>query len=105
VLVDAPADLTLGIATPSTSDQDLVVAGYALAGVDRAALDEVLATFPEEVWSRTRIGALEVLASVRGDAGRQTWLWTGALPTGDAVLYQVDSTNGTLAREVIEAIG
>ena len=43
--------------------------------------------------------------SVRGEGGRHTWLWSGALPNGDAVLYQVDSTNGTLAREVIDAIG
>ncbi|MET0771819.1 MAG: hypothetical protein ABWZ82_01945 [Candidatus Limnocylindrales bacterium] len=105
VLVDAPADLTLAIGTPADSDQDLVVAAFALAGVDRAELDAVLGTFPEEVWSRSRLGPLEVLVSVRGDGGRHTWLWSGALPTGDAVLYQVDSTNGTLAREVIGAVG
>jgi hypothetical protein len=105
VLVDAPADLTLAIATPSNIDQDLVVAAYALAGVDQAALDEVLATFPEEVWTRDRLGPTEVLTSVRGEGGRRTWLWSGALPNGDAVLYQVDSSNGTLAREVIESIG
>jgi hypothetical protein len=104
VLVDAPADLTLAIGVPSASDQDLLVAGYALAGVDQTALDEVLDSFPDEVWTRSRIGPVEVLVSVRGEGGRHTWLWSGALPNGDAVLYQVDSTNGTLAREVIDAI-
>ena len=43
--------------------------------------------------------------SVRGEGGRHTWLWSGALPDGDAVLYQVDSTNGALAREAVDAIG
>ena len=105
VLVDAPADLTLAIATPSDSDQDLVVAAYALAGVDKAALDEVLETFPPEVWTHDRLGPMEVLVSVRGDGGRRTWLWSGELANGDAVLYQADSTNGTLAREVVAAIG
>jgi hypothetical protein len=104
VLVDAPADLTLGIAVPGTSEQDLVIAAYALAGVPQAALDEVIATFPDEVWTRTRLGALEVLASVRGEGGRRTWLWTGALPNGDAVLYQVDATNATLARAAARAV-
>lgn len=104
VLVDAPADLTLGIAVPVTSVQDLVIAGYALSGVSQQALDEVLATFPEEVWARTRLGTLDVLVSVRGGGGRRTWLWTGALPDGDAVLYQVDATNATLARAAARAV-
>lgn len=104
VLVDAPADLTLGIAVPGTSEQDLVIAAYALAGVPQAALDEVIATFPDEVWTRTRLGSLEVLASVRGEGGRRTWLWMGALPNGDAVLYQVDATNATLARAAARAV-
>lgn len=105
VLVDAPADLTVAIGVPSTTEQDLVVAAFALGGVDRGALDEVLETFPPEVWTRDRLGPTEVLVSVQGDAGRRTWLWSGALPNGDAVLYQVDSTNGTLARVVIDAVG
>lgn len=105
VLIDAPADLTLAIAVPSTSSQDLLLAGYALSGVDPAALDAVLATFPEEVWGRSRLGALPVLVSVRGEGGRTTWLWSGALPDGDAVLYQVDATNAPLARAAISAVG
>jgi hypothetical protein len=105
VLVDTPADLTLAIGVPATSDRDVLVAAYALSGVDRAALDDVLDTFPEEVWTRDRLGAREVLVSVRGDGGRRTWLWSGTLPNGDAVLYQVDSTNGTLARQVIDSVG
>ena len=80
VLVDAPADLTLAIGTPSDSDQDLVVAAFALADIDQAALDQVLCTFPEEVWSRTRVGSVGALVSVRGEGGRHTWLWSGALP-------------------------
>lgn len=105
VLIDTPADLTLAIGVPATSEQDLLVAAYALTGVDLAALDEVLETFPEEVWTRDRLGTRAVLVSVRGDGGRRTWLWSDALPNGDAVLYQVDSTNATLAREVIDSVG
>ncbi len=104
VLVDVPADLTLAFAVPATSEQDLLLAAYALAGVSQAALDEVVATFPDDVWTRTRIGSIETLASVRGDGGRRTWLWTGALPNGDAVLYQLDATNAPLARAAIRAI-
>lgn len=105
VLLGAPADLTLAIGVPADSDQDLLVAGYALAGVGQPALDDVLATFPEELWARSRLGSREVLVSVRGEDGRHTWLWTGALPDGDAVLYQVDATNAPLARAVIDATG
>jgi hypothetical protein len=105
VLLDAPADLTLAIGLPSNSEQHLVVAAYALAGISQGSLDDVLDTFPAEVWRRSRLGPIEVLVSVRGEGGRQTWLWSGALPNGDAVLYQVDATNGTLARAVVDAIG
>jgi hypothetical protein len=104
VLLGAPADLTLAIAVPATGEQDLLIAAYALAGIDRAALDEILATFPDEVWTRTSLGGAQVLSSVRGEGGRRTWLWTGALPDGDAVLYQVDTTNAPLARAAIRAI-
>jgi hypothetical protein len=104
VLVGAPADLTLVYAVPATEEQDLVIAGYALDGVSETALDEVMATFPEEVWTRSRLGPDEVLVSVRGDGGRRTWLWSGALGNGDAVLYQVDGTNASLARAVVSAI-
>lgn len=103
VLVDAPADLTLALAVPSSGEQDLLVAGYALAGVGRDALDAVLATFPQELWSRTRLGMTDLLVSVRGEGGRRTWLWTGELPGGDAVLYQVDATSATLARATVRA--
>jgi hypothetical protein len=105
VLVGAPADLTLAIGLPSNSEQHLVVAAYALAGVTQGSLDDVLDTFPDEVWRRSRLGPMEVLVSVRGEGGRQTWLWSGALPNRDAVLYQVDATNSTLARAVVDAIG
>jgi len=104
VLVDAPADLTLGLAVPASGEQDLLIAAYALDGIDRSSLDEVVATFPDEVWTRTSLGPTEVLASVRGDGGRRTWLWTGALPDGDAVLYQIDATNAPLARAAIRAM-
>lgn len=104
VLLDAPADLTLAIAVPSTSEQDLLIAGYALAGVGQTALDDVLATFPDELWSRTRQGPTDMLVSVRGEAGRRTWLWTETLPDGDAVLYQVEASNATLARAAVNAI-
>ncbi len=104
VLVTAPADLTLAIAVPAASDQDLVIAGYALSGVSQAALEGVLATFPDEVWGRARLGSLDALVSMRGEEGRRTWLWTGALPNGDAILYQVDATNSTLARAAATAI-
>ncbi len=104
VLLDAPADLTLGLAVPASGEQDLLIAAYALDGIDRSSLDEVVATFPDEVWTRTSLGPTEVLASVRGDGGRRTWLWTGALPDGDAVLYQIDATNAPLARAAIRAM-
>lgn len=104
VLVDAPADLTLAMGVPAASDHQLLLAAFALSGVDRSALDEVVATFPHELWTRTRLGEASVLVSVRGDEGRRTWLWTGALPNGDAVLYQVDATNATLARAAIRAV-
>jgi hypothetical protein len=104
VLLGVPADLTLAIAVPATSDEDLLVAAYALAGVGRSALDDVVGTFPAEVWTRTRLGSTDVLASIRGEGGRRTWLWTGALPNGDAVLYQVDASNAPLARAAIRAV-
>lgn len=104
VLLDAPADLTLAIGVPATSDQQLLIAAYALTGISRGALDAVVETFPAQVWTRTRVGPRAVLSSVRGDGGRRTWLWTGALPNGDAVLYQVDATNAPLARATIRAI-
>jgi hypothetical protein len=104
VLLGAPSDLTLAIAVPVSSEQDLLIAAYALAGVGRTALDEVVDTFPDEVWTRTRLGTTDVLASIRGEGGRRTWLWTGVLPNGDAVLYQVDATNAPLARAAIRSI-
>ncbi len=104
VLLDAPADLTFAIGVPATSDQQLLIAAYALAGIDQVALDAVVATFPAQVWTRTRVGPRAVLASLRGEGGRRTWLWTGSLPNGDAVLYQVDATNAPLARSAIRAV-
>jgi hypothetical protein len=104
VLLSVPADLTLAIGVPKTSDADLLVAAYELAGVDQPALDAVLDTFPTNVWARTRLGPTQVLTSVRGAGGRRSWLWSGQLPSGDAVLYQVEATNGTLARAAITAM-
>ena len=64
VLVDAPADLTLAIGVPAASDHQLLLAAFALSGVDRSALDEVVVTFPHELWTRTRLGEASVLVSV-----------------------------------------
>ncbi len=105
VLLEAPADLTLAIAVPAEGEQDLLVAAYALAGVDRVALDAVLDTFPGQVWTRAHLGPTEALVSVRGEGGRRTWLWSAQLPGGDAVLYQVEATSASLARATIRAIG
>ncbi len=103
VLVDAPADLTLGIAVPATMDSDLLIAAYRLDGIDPEAVEDLLASFPD-LWDRARISGVDVLVSPRADDGGQTWLLAGELADGSAALFQVDASNPTLGRAAVSAI-
>ncbi|MBX3031803.1 MAG: hypothetical protein KF809_16770 [Chloroflexi bacterium] len=102
-LVRIPAQLTLGIAFPTTDGSDLLVAAYRLEGVEPSAVDALLATFPD-LWERTRIGATDVLLSPVGEGGRRTWLAAAPLADGSAALVQVDTTNAALGRATVGAI-
>jgi hypothetical protein len=103
-LVDAPGDVSLGLAVPAgSSEAPILVAAFRLRGVPVADVDAWLADFPGQIWSRETIEGKEVLGSVTDPDGRRTVLRTGSL-AGDSVLFQVESSDPELTKAAIAAL-
>ncbi len=103
-LVHAPGDVTVALAVPTDTAAPLLVAGYRLRGVTPDAAQRFVDSFPDDVWSDTRLAGRLVRMSVRGESGNRTWLHVAAGPGGDAVLYQVDAGTDALGRAAVAAL-
>lgn len=95
-LVNAPGDVSVALAVPTDGVQPLLVAAYRLRGITPEAAQAFVDSFPDDVWSTTRIAGKQVRMSVQGDTGNRTWLHVAVGPGGDAVLYQVDAGKQSL---------
>jgi len=103
-LVNAPGDVSVALAVPTDGAQPLLVAGYRLRGVTRDSAQAFVDSFPDDIWSTTRVAGKEVRMSVQGDTGNRTWLHVAAGPDGDTVLYQVDAGKPSLGLAAVAAL-
>jgi hypothetical protein len=103
-LVNAPGDVTVALAVPTDGTQPLLVAAYRLRGVIPAAAQAFVDSFPDDIWSTTRVAGKQVRISIQGDTGNRTWLHVASGPDGDAVLYQVDAGKQSLGLAAVAAL-
>ncbi len=103
-LVNAPGDVSVALAVATDGTQPLLVAGYRLRGVTRDAAQAFVDSFPDDIWSTTRVAGKQARMSVQGDTGNRTWLHVAAGPDGDTVLYQVDAGKPSLGLAAVAAL-
>ena len=103
-LVNAPGAVSVALAVPTDSTAPLLIAGYRLRGVTPDAAQAFLDTFPDDIWSDTRVAGRTARVSVVGDSGNRTWLHVATGPEGDAVLYQVDAGQQSLGMSAVAAL-
>lgn len=99
-LVPVPGRVTVAVGVPVTGTSDLVMTGFRLDGVDPAVIQARLAQFPQQIWSQTKVGGRDVLASVAGSDGRRTYLRVSG-----SVIEEVVTSDAKLAAEAIAGLG
>ena len=103
-LVNAPGDVSVALAVPTDGTAPLLMAGYRLHGVTPEAAQAFLDSFPDAIWSDTRVAGRQARMSVVGASGNRTWLHVAPGPNGDAVLYQVDAGKQALGLSAVAAL-
>lgn len=102
-LVSAPGDVTVALAVPAGEETSILIAGYRFRGVEAAAVRDLLAGFPPQIWSTTTVGGREVLTSIADATGSRTYLRVGE-GAGSGILFQVQATDPDLAAEALAGL-